>query len=472
MSREWTVPVAFTGDGAGDGPLAWGQQEIWSAMQRQQTWLPVGGALPAAPGATLEGYVEELRFLVQRHPTMRTLLRFADDGRTHQVVHGAGEVDLLVVDTGAGDDPAAVAAGVRDRFWYAPHDPTTQWPVRMAVVRAGGVPTHVVAVFCHLAMDAFGAAAMVADIASRDPDTGAAAGPPPELQPLAQARWQASAAGQRQNEQSLRHWAKLLGTVPPRRFPAPDDIDGVEPGDGGEQVPRYWEGEYTSVALPPALRALAGRLDVATSPLLLTALFATWARLTGDLVGVTQIVVSNRFRPGLSDVVAPVNQTGLCVADLDVATFAEAAPAVARAMMRAYKHAYYDPTALDALVERVGAERDGGLDIACFFNDRRQDGRDEPGEVLDADALRAAAVRGSFRWARRVDEPFERLFVHVDDAPGALRLTICADTRFIPPRVIRAVARGIEAVLVEAAVNPAAPVVAAQPAEPVPAGVL
>ncbi|MFC7484534.1 hypothetical protein ACFQX7_37170 [Luedemannella flava] len=248
--------------------------------------------------------------------------------------------------------------------------------------------------------------------------------------------------------------------MPPRRFPVLDDTHAVEPGDGDEQAPRYWEGEYVSPALPLALRTLAGALAVDTSPILLTALFATLGRLTGDPVGVAQVVVSNRFRPGLADVVAPVNQTGLCVADLAGLTFAEAVGTVRRAMMGAYKYAYYNPLALDELIASFGDD----LDIACFFNDRRLAGRDEPGDPVDAAGLDEAAARSGFRWSRRLDEPFERLFVHVEDArDGALMITVCADTRYVPPRVIRAVAYGMEAVLIEAASDPATMALTAAP---------
>src|SRR5687768_1360350 len=99
------VMVRFEGDGAGVDELAWGQWEIWSAMQRQDSWLPVGGCLPLPAGTTVDDMVEELRWHLTRHPSMRTRLRFGPDGEVRQVVASSGEVPLEIVDA-ADDDPA------------------------------------------------------------------------------------------------------------------------------------------------------------------------------------------------------------------------------------------------------------------------------------------------------------------------------------------------------------------------------
>ncbi|MFC7484535.1 condensation domain-containing protein [Luedemannella flava] len=216
MSHEWRLAVTFAGEGAGEAPLAWGQQEIWSAMCRQETWLPIGGTLPAPPGSTLEDFAGELRFLVERHQTMRTLLELPDGGRARQVVHNRGEIGMTVVDVAPGDDPAAEAERIRQRFWTTPYDARREWPVRMAVVRLGGVPTHTVAVFCHLVMDAFGGAAMMTDLAGRDPDTGAAAARRRPCSP-----WSRRAGRPPRRSSAARAGAAALGQAAAHRAAAP-----------------------------------------------------------------------------------------------------------------------------------------------------------------------------------------------------------------------------------------------------------
>jgi hypothetical protein len=99
-------------------------------------------------------------------------------------------VPLEVVDVGSGEDPAEVAEALRMRYEERNFDYEHEWPVRLAVIREGGAPTHAVAVYLHLAVDAMGMTALLADLAGRDPRTGAAPGPLTALQPLAQARLQ------------------------------------------------------------------------------------------------------------------------------------------------------------------------------------------------------------------------------------------------------------------------------------------
>jgi hypothetical protein len=70
-------------------------------------WLP--------PGRTIEDVAADLRFIMSRHSSLRTRLRFAADGRRQQELMKAGEVLLEVVDAGDAD-PAQVASAVHHRF--------------------------------------------------------------------------------------------------------------------------------------------------------------------------------------------------------------------------------------------------------------------------------------------------------------------------------------------------------------------
>jgi hypothetical protein len=54
-----------------------------------------------------------------------------------------------------------------DRYKAASIDYEADWPVRMGMITARGAATHVAEVFCHLAVDAFGLAALHDDVAAR-----------------------------------------------------------------------------------------------------------------------------------------------------------------------------------------------------------------------------------------------------------------------------------------------------------------
>lgn len=445
MAAQILVP--FHGEGAGEDELSWGQREMWNAMCRQRSSLAVGGVQRLPEGTTVELVAANLGYVMGRHQSLRTRLRFADtdadtaadtaaaaavdtadDAEPRQVVFASGVAVLEVVEADR-EDPAEVAARLDDRYHDTVFDYAGEWPVRMAVVLANGVPSHVVVRYCHIATDGEGVAAMLADLAAR-PD-----GPVAGREPLEQARWQRTPAGQRQSQASLRHWEALLRTVSPRRFG-----DSPDP-----RVPRHWELDYRSPAAYLAASVVAERVGTDTSPVLLAAFAVALARLTAITPVVTQVIVGNRFRPGLAHPVCTVNHPGLCVIDVGSGTdapFDEVVTRAWRSTISAYKHAYYDPRQRDELVARIGRERGAELDLSCYFNDRRTTAR----------ATGAAAPGPSeLRWAPPREVPIERLFLHVNDVPDTVDLKVIADTHHVSPGQMEQLVRTMEHVLVDAA---------------------
>ncbi|GAA4465856.1 condensation domain-containing protein [Phytohabitans houttuyneae] len=441
------IVVPFEGDGEGVEDLSWGQLELWQGMRRRNTWMPVGYALPAEPGTTVADVVAELRFAMGRYQPMRTRLRFDPDGRTRQVVSRRGEVTLEVVDVRDDGDPAEVAEQVRRRYWDSDYDFVEQWPVRAAVVRHRGLLTHRVMVLCHLVTDGFGALVMLRELSERDPHTGP--GTPVAMQPVQQARWQRSPAGRRQCDAALRYWEQALHSMPAGRFTG---------GGAAAQQPRHWSARLTSRAMYGALLVLAARLNSDTSPLLLGVFATAWGRVTGKDPVVARVVVNNRFRPGLGESVSQVAQTGLLVAELAGLSVDAALDRVRRRAIVAYKHAYYDPERLEALVRRVGRERGEELDIGCFYSDRRLIERDPSVDapVPDEREVRAALPETTFRWESKGDEASERLFVFINPADGVTDINIFGDTAYVSPAQMEACLRGMEAVALEAAFQPTA----------------
>src|SRR5215469_14053340 len=103
------VLVTFEGEGAGVAELSWGQREIWSVMRSVGRSLYLGGVRQLPPGRTAGDVAGDLRFIMARHQSMRTRLRFLADGTPMQVVADRGEVPLEIIDAGD-EDPATVAA--------------------------------------------------------------------------------------------------------------------------------------------------------------------------------------------------------------------------------------------------------------------------------------------------------------------------------------------------------------------------
>ena len=278
---------------------------------------------------------------------------------------------------------------------------------------------------------------MMADMASRtsEPITG--------MQPLEQARWQQSPAGRRQNESALRYWEGVLRSIAPRRFPPV-----VAPA-----TPRYQAGELLSPALSLAIRTLTQRTQIDSSAIVIALFSVAVASVSGVSPVVFRPLVSNRFRPGLADVVCTAVQSGICSLDVAGLPFDDVLQQAGKSARTAYKYAYFDPQDVVDLIAAVERDRGTAIDIECFVNDRRQsvplDGDDK---VPTASEVREALGRTTFGWNVAQESPaFEQLCVHIDDAGEAVLLTVQLDGARLSLRDGEAIVRTMEATAVQAA---------------------
>ena len=442
-----TVIVRFEGAGSGVAELSWGQHEIWQVMADKGDSLPIGGVRALPPGQTVADVAAGLRFVMGRHQSLRTRLRLVPGGLPKQVVHDRGEIALEVVDAGDGD-PAEAAAAVVAGYMTRSFDYERDWPVRMAVITRHGAATHVAEIYCHLAMDGFGLAALRADLARYD-RTGPAPAPVTAMQPLEQARRQRGPAGRRAHDASMRHFERVAATAPDRQFSEQAD----------KQEPRFWQVIYESPAGYLASRTLAARLGVSTSSVLLAAFAAALSPLTSTPSVAVALVVNNRFRPGFADSVSTLAQSFPCLIEVGDTGFEEVCVRAWRSALVAYKHAYYDLAGKDEVSRRIAAERGTELAFGVFFNDLRMRSR-ELADSVSGDAAtqaeppspRAELARSTLRWGERNDVPADPMFLYVNDVPDTLCYELWADSHFVSPPDMAALMRRIEAVLVDAAV--------------------
>jgi hypothetical protein len=396
--------------------------------------LTLGASFPVAPGATVDGFVAMLGTIMSRHPSLRTRIAIDADGTPHQVVASDGEARLAVVDV-APADADAEAARVLERYERTIFDYPREWPVRMAVVLADGVPAHLIIAYSHAAVDVYGLDALVADLAATGPDPG--------LPPLAQVARQRTPAAQRQNTMALRHAAKVLRAIPARRFGVSTD----------PREPRWYQIGYHSPVSYPAVRAIAARTGVRTTPVLLAGFAVALCRITGTDVAATRLMVSNRFRPGFGTSVSPLAQSSVAAIEVAGRTFDDVVAAAWRTFTLAGRYSYFDPRQMADLVAEIGRERDADVHVDVCFNDRRRTHLDTPplAEPPTAAALAALRDRSTVRWERPLDNYDHTVFFHVNDVPDAFDYLLCADTHHLSPADMATMVRCVEDVLVTAA---------------------
>jgi hypothetical protein len=443
------VLVAFEGEGTGEAELTFGQRGLWQSIVLSGT-ATVTHIEEADPGTTVDAVADMLAFMIGRHEALRTRLVLRVSGPPLQRVHAAGKVPLLVVAAGA-DEPAEVAEALSAHWKVVPFAYETEWPVRAAAIVAGAgshTVTHWVTVFLHTSIDGFGLAALIADFRARDPRTGAPAGPVTALPPLAQAAFEASPAGRRQNEQSLQYLERVLRTAPAGLF--------GEPRHEGER--RFAMVRYRSRAMSMAVHAVAARDRLHESPALLASFVVGVGRVTGLNSLLTMMMVSNRFRPGYAGSVSALIKIVPFVLDIADVSVGEAVARASGKALNAYRNAYYDAYEQDEVVSRVERERGEEFDLSCYYNDRRRrDGVYAGVAAPTAAEIRAAVADSELSWKQDAKVPRAKLHLCVDDPPGAVELVLSADERYFSPADLETLVRAIEEAAVQAATDPRTP---------------
>ncbi len=441
------VPVCFAGPGSGTAPLTWAQQEHWKGIVEAGHAATFGGAFPMPAGTTVEQVAELLRFSLSRHQALRSRLCFDAGGQPRQVCFDSGEIDLAVLEAGSAD-PGELAERLYLEYRLRDFDFENEWPVRMAVITAGGILTHLVVVYLHLAVDGGGIAALLADLAARDPATGAPAGPVTAPQPAELARQQAGPGAQRQSAASLRYFQHVWRTADPALFGSP--------ARGG--AARYHALRYRSPATGPALQRIAAEQDASLSSAMLAVFAVGLARFLGRGSVWAMLLVSNRFRPGLADSVCIAVQSSPCMLDVAGISLAEAVTRARAGLLQTYKNAYYDSLARDRLIEGIVLERGAAVQICCYYNDRLGVLPPPPGSPASDAQLRAVLGTG------RCEDDFAGpalprfpLFFNVEFSDGTIYFPMTYDARYFDRSDLVSLAEHIEAAAVQAAVSPEAP---------------
>ncbi|KXK61573.1 hypothetical protein AWW66_12975 [Micromonospora rosaria] len=441
------VYAPFAGGTARTGPLTWGQRAMWRAVVEfespERSVLNLRRSLTLSRRAAVDvpRAVRALGDLVGRHESLRTRIRVRD-GELCQVAEAEGRLPISVWTADAATDPdgGATARTLAEEIGDPPFDHAAHWPMRAALVVVDGLVRHVVVVFSHSTVDFHAAELVLRDLRmlllrGRCPTA-------PGLQSLDVAERERTIE-QRRCDRAVAYWSRQFGRLP---------VATVEPA-GAVPTPRYRRGSLVSTAIDPAARLVAARHRVTTSTVLLAATAAVIAGTGGQEVCGIFSMANNRFQPEYATAISKLNQLGFCLVDLaDRPDFAEVLARTGRAALDGYRHAYYDPRAMEKGFADIGHDYGTALAPFCFFNDIRLPVGAEPDPAgPDEPALRAAATRSAFTWLNPLDRFAWRCRIQVVDAPGAVELVITADTRYLPPDRAERLLRAVEELLVEAA---------------------
>ncbi|WP_329486445.1 condensation domain-containing protein [Kitasatospora sp. NBC_01246] len=467
MTTSQQLEIDFSSGRSGTGPATWGQQAIWDAVGRlapaDAPRYNITASAPLDPGLPVAVVLGALEGLLQLHDSLRTRLVEDDRGRLRQIVDPAGR---LTVHTrrcdGDAADLAAVGAALHEELAALPFDCTAQWPIRVGLVETAGLVRHMALVLSHTALDGAGMGLLVLDLSelAQGASVEAISTLRGAQQPLEEAEFQTSARGLRRDVNARAHVVRKLRLGPPRLFP-PAATHAPEP---------FPNAVLSSPALLRAVDTVAAGHRASTSSVLLAAVAVMTARLSGSPDAVLQVIVNNRFLPGLASAVSPVAGDGLFhLPDAD-GEFGDAVRRTHAASIATYRHAYYNKRLLDEEIARLTAEHGPLADRSCVFNDTRDllpsmlaapdtesdpdPGPDsEPGSDHDPRAGAGAADAGTtLTWP--VEFPPRPGLSYALDAlqtPDALQLAMTADSSVLPRPAMERFLYGVEALILSEA---------------------
>ena len=452
------VVVHFAGPQAGTLPLTWGQKAILQDMRDSGNQFSMGGRYELPEGSSVGDAAARLSGLVGRHASLRMRLRADDAGQPCQEIAGSGDIglDILAVpDDADRADVTRYAADLMETWPLAPFDFHSDWPLRMAVLKHRGACAYLVWALSHLAADGGGHLLLGADLKA------GADGGPRRTQIPDIAHSEQTPQLRQLSSRTMRHWESQLRHIPAQTFGEP-----VTPED--RAGPRFWQARFRSPATHLAMLAIAKRTGTDASRVTLALIATAIARATGVQPLTLKVMVNNRFRPGMADVIAPIAQNSVVTIDVADTTVDEVVARARGASLTAGMRAYYDPDDLREVMARLDAERGYPAGVTCRVNDQRAmimraeeaDGR---GEVTP-EQVAGKLAETSLTWLGQRDNMHEQANILIENRPGVLSLHMLWDRWSLTDGQVEALLRGVEQVAVEAAFDPTAPTKVMAPA--------
>lgn len=449
------VAVAFSAPVSGAAPLTWGQKAILQDMRENVFTLNASGAHALPRDATVESVAAQLGELITRHPALRVRLATDPQGDICQEVAGSGEAAVEVMDFADSDEPADVAK-YTDQLWYdwlmTRFDHYRDWPIRIGVIRHRGVTLYRVVTFNHLVVDGTAIKFLMSELRDGKPVQDAGQD---TLQIMELAEREHGPQAGKVSDRAMRYWETHLRDIPPRTF-------GESIYPEGRLGKRYWHARFGSPAAHLAVLAIAQRTGMDTSRVLFGIIATAIGRATGLSTLTAKVISSNRFRPGLADVIAPLSQNSLVIVDLADATVDEIIARGRRALLTGGMHAYYDPDQLNELMARLDSERGYQAQVSCRINDRRMTTRRLTDEVARAaqvtpEQIQAKLSETFISWDGTLEHLHEQAFITVEDFGDTVFLQLIFDMACFTEAQIEKFMRSVEEVAVAAAFDPAAP---------------
>jgi hypothetical protein len=446
-----SIPVEFTGERGGEGPLTLGQLNIymWLSQAPDHAHAILCAELPVPAVVSVDDVAEAAAVLIARHESLRTSYvpgeqprqRIAADGVQQLEVCSLGEAQW-----GPQDRPAVAEALIQ---WLRESPDPGRRPVRLAVAIAPSAGDRVIAcaaTFSHMDVD-HGAievlkrdfAGLLGDPARRPPERS----DPPGHQPLDQAELEATPAERRRADAALDYQLKQSWRIPHHLYALP----------GARIAGESLAVELSSVAAAMAVWRVAARTRTSRSNVVLAAICAVVARRANYPELVLPLLSSNRFERHLANYVGSLAQATIATVETGGRSFDELAGHTWMRVMEASRHARYDATKQAAMDKLVKHERGQRFKYDPLFDNLVPESWSglTTGVGIAPGEIDVTLARAELRW-RPIPLTGTPIQFRLSQVDGCLRLDVWSgDAGLVPRAELESVLLAIERLLVAAA---------------------
>jgi hypothetical protein len=441
-----SIPVEFTGERTGEGPLTLGQLDLYNWITPDDLYAILCAELPVPEMVSADDVAEAAAVLIARHESLRTI--YVPGEQPHQRVTAAGVQLLEVCSLGAGQwgpqDRPAIADALIQRVRESP-DPMGR-PVRMAVAIAPDEGERVIAcaaAFSHLSVDNGAIEILKRDFASLLGDPARRPTGLPGHQPLDQAGLDATPAERRRAEAALDYLREQSRRMPRYLYALP----GAQPSGESLAV------ELSSVAAAMAVQQVAARTRASRPSVVLAAICAVVARRAGYRELVFPLISSNRFERHLVNYVGSLAQGSIATVEIGGRSFDELVGHTWMRVAEASRHGRFVAIKRDAMAGLIEHERGLRLIYGPLFNSLVFESWSglTAGVGLQPEEIDVTLARTELRWRPM---PFSATPIRftLSQIDGCLRLDgWSADAGLLPRAELESVLLAVERLLVAAA---------------------
>jgi len=443
-----SIPVAFTGERAGEGPLTLGQLNIhmWLSRMPEHFYAILCVEFPVPEVVSVGDVAEAAAVLIARHESLRT--SYVPGEQPRQRVAASGVQLLEVCSLGEGqwgprDRPAVAEALTR---WLRESPDPGRRPVRLAVAVTPGAGDQVIAcaaAFSHLAVDNGSIEVLKHDFAELLGDPARRQPGPPGHQPLDQAELEATPAERRKADTALDYLQEQARRMPRFLYAVPGARAGGDP----------LAVELSSVAAAMAVQRVAARTRTSRSSIVLAAICAVVARRANYRELVVPISSGNRFERHLVNYVGSLVQISVATVEIAEKSFDELVGHTWTRVVEASRHARHDAVKLDAMRELIEHERGLRLTTNPTFNNLVPESWSglTAGVGFQPEEIDVALAQTELRWRPLLFSGTSIQF-RLYQIDGCLRLDVWSgDTGLVPRAELESVLLAVERLLVAAA---------------------